>query len=289
MSSNDNSLLVRTGIVFQIMRFSIHDGPGIRTTVFLKGCPLRCSWCHNPESQSYATEYVFRPERCILCKHCENVPDGADQADVCPTEARERIGDTLTVGQVIDKVLRDRPFYDESDGGVTFSGGEPMAQPDFLEGLLWAANTHAIHTAVDTSGYTNPEILNRLAPLVNLFLYDIKHMNSAKHVGCTGVPNDRILGNLRLLVEAGKPIHLRLPLIPGINDDEENLVATARMAKDLGLRKISVLPYHGDVGHKYDRLGMVFPLAGTPDMPLATANRAAAILEEHGLEVSVGR
>lgn len=283
------------GVVFDVRRFAIHDGPGIRTTVFLKGCPLRCWWCHNPEGLSAGPEVVWRGERCTRCGSCiETCPEEAltwtgdapvldghrctlcgECADACYADAREVLGRTMTVAQVLAEVERDRPFYEQSGGGVTFSGGEPLAQPDFLTDLLAACRVRDLHTVLDTSGHASWEVVDRLRQDVHLFLYDLKVVDDARHREVTGVSNAVILDNLTRLAAGGHDIVLRLPLIPGLNDDEDNLRATATLASDLGLQRLEVLPYHRLGSDKYARLGRDRAM---PETAPPTEDRVAAIV-----------
>jgi pyruvate formate lyase activating enzyme len=273
-----------TGIVFDIRRYTLHDGPGIRTTVFLKGCALSCLWCHNPESQSSGPELILRESRCIRCGACvEACERGAitwtesgpstDRskcracgtcATVCFAEARELAGRTMTVEQVMAEVERDVPFYEESSGGLTLSGGEPLLQPYFTAALLRAAKERGLHTALDTCGHASWKSLERLRHHVDLFLYDLKLMDDMRHQLFTGVSNRRILANLRALVERGHRVVLRVPVIPGINDDDENLRAVGVFAASLpGLAGVDLLPYHRTGVDKYARLDRKYPLPHT--------------------------
>ncbi len=264
------------GVIFDIKKFSIHDGPGIRTTVFLKGCPLNCWWCHNPEGQSMAPELILRPERCIGCGACLDVCEhGALSQDgghivtdrerctvcgacvqICYAEARALVGRAVTVAEVMEAIERDTAFYDQSGGGVTVSGGEPLAQPEFLRDLLRACQAQGLHTTLDTCGFAPWEALDSVREHVDLFLYDLKLMDDARHQKFTGVSNRSTLENLRRLSGEVHRLILRVPIIPGINDDEENLRAIAAFAADLPhLERVDLLPYHRIGRDKYRRLG----------------------------------
>lgn len=259
-----------TGVVFDIMRFCIHDGPGIRTTVFFKGCPLRCWWCHNPEGISLKPEMFVRPERCISCGRCGSVCKIGQDRDECTfcgdcvkechTGAREIVGQTMTVAQVIEQVEKDVIFYDESGGGVTFSGGEPFLQPDFLEAILKRCRELEIRTAVETSGYVRPEIMKRIAPLVDLFLYDVKQMDDEAHREATGVSNGLILSNLAELCAGHSKVEIRFPVIPGVNDNEDNVAAIAELASSLEVTGVHLLRYHNAGSEKYRSLDRTYTL-----------------------------
>ena len=299
------------GLIFDIKKYAIHDGPGIRTTVFLKGCPLSCPWCHNPEGISSKPHLVYRKDLCIGCGECLNAcPNGAivnkgnegfvtipslckgcgTCAEVCPAEAREIIGRKETVQQVLEEIEKDVPFYDTSGGGVTFSGGEPLMQPGFLVPLLEACGERGIHRAVDTSGYADPATLMAVAERTDLFLFDIKLMDPDRHRALTGVSNERILSNLFNLAGTGAKLAVRIPLIPGINDDEENLERTATFLKGLpnGISSIHILPYHETGLSKYKKLGRDyrFRAIGPPsDNHIATVVKR---FSDMGLEVKIG-
>ena len=270
-----------TGIVFNIQRFSVNDGPGIRTTVFLKGCPLHCKWCHNPESISPGSEIMLREDRCIRCGNCFAIceqhavrqADGGFATDReiciqcgrcvddCYSEARVLVGKEMTVIEVLAEVIKDVPFYDQSGGGVTFSGGEPLLQHEFLFSALQACKDRSIHTAVDTSGYGTPEVLEKVSPSVDLFLYDLKTLNDAKHRDFTRVPNRLILENLGRLVEWRKTIIVRIPIIPGINDSLEEIRNIGAYVESLkNIQEIDLLPYHTSGTEKYRRLGLDYPM-----------------------------
>jgi pyruvate formate lyase activating enzyme len=298
-----------TGIVFDIKKFSIHDGPGIRTTVFLKGCPLSCWWCHNPESQRLKPEVMLRMDRCIQCAAClELCEQGAISlnsggvvtdrelciqcgacAQTCYADAREVIGREMTVAEVMAEIMRDLSFYDESGGGVTFSGGDPLVQRDFLLDLLKACKQQEIHTAVDSSGSFAWPILERIRPYVDLFLYDVKTMDEERHIEVTGVSNRLILENLRKLSQQGQPIILRMAVVPGINDDVQNLRRTGEFAAALPhLQGVSLLPYHDTAVHKYANLNRAYAI---PDIRPPTEEKMAdiaATLRGYGLDVKIG-
>jgi len=298
-----------TGIVFDIEKFSIHDGPGIRTTVFFKGCPLSCWWCHNPEGQALAPELVFWENRCIRCGACQAIcaqdaiswddnrisTDAArctlcgDCVEVCYADARQIAGREMTVAQVMAEVERDIAFYDQSGGGVTFSGGEPLFQPDFLLALLQACKAKGIHTAVDTCGFAPWETLDGIRGYVDLFLYDLKLMDDARHREFTGVSNKLILKNLRRLSALGHRIFLRVPIIPGINDDDENIRQTGALAAALPhLERVDILPYHHTAVDKYKRLNKVYSLPEARPPSDKRIAEIAGILREFGLQVKIG-
>jgi pyruvate formate lyase activating enzyme len=296
------------GTVLRVERFAIHDGPGIRTTVFMKGCPLRCAWCHSPESQTLQAEFMPRPDRCVHCLACTNAcpfhaatpaADGGPPAptectlcgacaDACPTGARELVGRTMSADALMAEIERDRIFYDESGGGVTFSGGEPFMQPVFLADMASACRASGIHVAIETCGHVDTRALVEVARDTDLFLFDLKLMDERRHQEYTGASNVRILRNLERLVEIGAAIRVRFPLIPGVNDDDENVRATGALLASLGLTRIDVLPYHRAGLAKYDRLQRPYRL---PDTQPPTSERQAHVvrlLESCGLIVQAG-
>ncbi len=300
---------METGLVFNTQKYSVQDGPGIRTTVFLKGCPLCCQWCHNPESQSARPEIIFVESRCLRCGECrracafaQSLPESeplppavegctmcGECVEACPTEARQIVGKRMTVGEVMAEILQDGVFYDESFGGVTFSGGEPLAQPAFLKELLEACQARGIRTAVDTCGFACTDALLEIARRTDLILFDLKLMDDAKHRQYTGVSNVPILANLKALDQIHKNIWVRVPLIPGINDDDANLGAVARFATSLfGITQVSVLPYHKIGVQKFRRLGRAFPLEDLRPPSPAQVERALGRFRDFGVPATAG-
>jgi pyruvate formate lyase activating enzyme len=299
----------RQGLIFDLKKYSINDGPGIRTTVFFKGCPLRCSWCHNPEGQSFAPEVMIRASRCLAdCSECvtacpkeaviktAGVPvvdrrrcDACGKcADACPAEAVEIVGRRLSSAQLLREIEKDRIFQDQSGGGVTFSGGEPLSQPDFLSEILDYCRRKEIHTTVDTCGFAPTAVLEQIALKTDLFLYDLKLIDEERHRAYTGESNALILENLKRLAAMGKKTIVRLPLVPGVNDDEENIREMARFLGSLGsVNEISLLPYHKLGRDKYKGLEKRAEEEFTP--PSAEClERIKKDLEQHGFRVSLG-
>ena len=256
-------------ILFNIQHFSLHDGPGIRTTVFFKGCNLRCKWCHNPESQNFQKEILFYKNKCTGCGRCNGVTVDDDKF-FCFNDAKEICGKEYTVDDVLKEVLKDKAFYETSGGGVTFSGGECMLQIDFLEGILKECKKNGIHTAVDTAGHVPFEIFERIIPYTDLFLYDVKCFDSDKHRQYTGVENQLILKNLKRLLAKSTPVWIRIPIIPTVNDTEEELQRIKEYLSSCGIpEKVELLPYHAMGEHKYAAIGketQIFSVPGEEKM-----------------------
>ena len=253
------------GNIFDVQKFSTIDGPGIRTTVFFKGCNLRCAWCHNPESQSYENELMFYKNKCIGCGKClEKCPNGLNACTLCgactvycPTRAREIVGKEWTVDEIFEEIDGDRIFYDTSGGGVTFSGGECMLQIDFLCALLKRCKENRISAAVDTAGHVPYEYFGRVIPFCDLFLYDVKCFDRDKHKEYIGVYNDLILNNLARLLRADTSIWVRVPIIPTVNDSVDEMKKIKDFIYSNGTpKKVELLPYHFMGEYKYDGLGM---------------------------------
>ncbi len=261
------------GIIFDIKHYALHDGPGIRQTVFMKGCPLSCWWCHNPESRSPKPFTYIKEEKL----------DGKILRE------KETIGYTVTVDELLSGIERDTLLFEESGGGVTFSGGEPLMQYRFLKETLKQCRLREIHTCVDTTAYVSPEKLKEIAAFTNLFLVDIKHMNEPEHRKYTGVGNRQILENIRLLDSMQKEINIRFPLIPGINDDESHLLRMMTFLSELQqIPVISILPYHKIGSHKYVRFGMAYKINGVEEPSPEQVEQVKIFFEKGGFQARVG-
>lgn len=308
-----------TAPVFNIQTYCIHDGPGIRDTVFLKGCPLRCLWCANPESNLAYPQLMTYAVKCTGCGRCvpacpkgaiaigETGPDSVTPGkmvaltdretcvncgkcvEVCPNDAREIAGKNMTVREVIDQVAGDKLFFDGSGGGMTVSGGEPLAHPQFTANLFAAAHAEGIHTAIETSSFATTEVVDLVYAHVDLGLLDVKHMDSKTHEKLTGVPNDHILENIRHIhCDLGVPVILRMPTIPGYNDSLENLHAVGRFAASLGSDvSVNLLPFHKLGENKNESLGHPFSMGIEPPSD-ADMEAYRDIVASHGVQVKIG-
>jgi pyruvate formate lyase activating enzyme len=272
------------GIVFNIQRHSIHDGPGIRTILFLKGCPLSCLWCSNPESQAFARELSFDRAACRSCGAC---------AEVCYAGGRTMEGRVMGAEEAVEEVYRDEPFFRRSGGGLTLGGGEPLAQPEFAGAVLRGFKAKGLSTAVETAGHVPWENFNHVIPHVDYFLFDIKHTDPQRHKRFTGADTRLIQENLEKLARLHSGVVARVPVIPGFNFDGEDLLAIADRAAALGLREINFLPYHGYGSGKYGLLGRAYPMKtfGSPPSTaqiVAGLERLRSAVEKRGLKVCIG-
>ena len=277
---------MKKATIFDIQRNSFVDGPGIRTTVFFKGCNLKCAWCHNPESQSPKKQMMIYKNKCTGCGKCLEVcPNNLEKCDFCgrceifcASDARKVCGREYTVDEVFSEVIKDKAFYDNSGGGVTFSGGECMLQIDFLCEILEKCKENGIHTAVDTAGNVPWEYFERILKYTDLFLYDIKLFDREKHKQYTGADNKVILDNLKKLFEGGASVWIRIPVIPGANDTEEEMRKIKEFLKPYSPLKIELLCYHKMGEHKYDALNMQMTQFSVPDK--ATLDKLNYIFKE---------
>lgn len=291
------------GIIFDIQRYSVHDGPGLRTNVFFKGCPLRCRWCANPESLHPQPEIALFVGQCINCgQFAESCPElwqqvGAkertevfqERIALCPTEAIHWIGKRRTAGEVMQEVLRDRPFYGDG-GGLTLTGGEPTMQPQMAEAMLRLAKAESISTAMETCGYTSWQTLERLLPYLDIILWDLKHVDDDIHRKFTGVSNKWILANLRRLSELDAPVTIRIPLIPGFNASTESITRIAEFVQHLSgaAKRVDLLPYHTLGKPKYAALQRLYPWEAYQRLTDAEVETLAKIFEDYGLHANIG-
>lgn len=299
-----------TGLLMDVKRFAVHDGPGVRTTLFLKGCPLRCLWCHNPEGISPRPETAYYAHKCMNCGECARVcPSGAQRMDAggrhvferemcvacgacegaCLGEAMKLFGRTVTVGEAEAIALEDRAFYDHSGGGVTVSGGEPLLQADFVRALFVRLKGQGVHTAADTCGNVPWTAFESVLPFTDLFLFDVKHIDSAAHRALTGAGNERILDNLRRLSDAGARIEIRMPLVPGANDGMDTLERIGALLGGLNVETMRVLPYHALARSKYAALGKPDTMPDVPSPDDGAIARAVTALRAHGVNAVSGR
>jgi pyruvate formate lyase activating enzyme len=294
-------------IVFNIQRFSIQDGPGVRTTVFLKGCPLHCAWCSNPESQNFKPEIVHRDSLCNQCGLCISVcPENAisirekalsidrekctncgNCLDVCLPGALKILGKKMSAREVFLEIKKDADFYRNSGGGITASGGEPLAQPDFVAALFKLCQDYGIDTCIETSGCARTEALEKVLPYTSLILYDVKLGDAESHRKWTGVSNEEILKNLDTVIASGVPVTIRVPLIPGVNDSEEELKKIAGIMTAKKLRRVELLPYHRYGMGKYQQLDREYELTELTTQKAPELEQMKRLFESFGLECEV--
>jgi len=295
------------GFISKLQRYSTKDGPGVRTTVFAVGCPLKCLWCANPELIGDAAKFLYHPRRCVGCGACVAKSGGSirmtedgcdidrDTADleecsvVCYYDAYEKVGGVVTVDELVESLLRDKVFYDQSGGGVTFSGGDAAMQAEFFTEVAMRLKEKDVHTALDTAGYFPWEKLAPLVAAVDLVLYDIKTLNRTLHKRYTGVDNQLILENALRIADTGKDMIIRMILIPGVNDSEDEIVGRLKFIKSLSNSiKVDILKYHKLGAGKYASLGMIEMMEGTPECPDELADHAVNIAKNMGLSVTIG-
>lgn len=297
-------------LIFDIRRYSINDGPGIRITIFMKGCPLKCAWCHNPESQSPQVQKLYTESKCIGAQDCIEVcpenaltltPNGivtdAEKctlcglcAEACPTKAMEMSGKMYDVDELIQIIEKERIHIDHSGGGVTFSGGEPLMFPIFLLDMLKASGEKGLHRAVDTCGFASTETLLKIAKHTDLFLYDLKMMDPAQHKKWTGVDNRLILKNLKILAEKGANINIRIPFIKNVNTDEKSVNDMAKFIASLHGKKqmVNILPYHNIANGKYEKLKMLYDNDQMEEPTELELTKAVQRFSNFGIDVEIG-
>lgn len=297
----------RKGIIFDIQRFGIHDGRGIRTVIFFKGCPLKCPWCQNPESKSFKREIAYSVNRCIKCEKCVRVcPINSIQrknsilidrticnacgicVDNCPSGALEMVGKEMSVEDVMLQIIKDKMFYEESGGGITLSGGEPTLQPEFAISLLKACRENGIHTAVETCGECSESILEEMIKYTDLFLYDLKHIDEGKHKEFCGTDNKRILSNLEFLIRTKADVCIRIPLIPGFNIEERGIKEMVHYIKSLSQKfSVHLLPFNRLGSSKAEKIGVRYPYSKVPPLGRKKLLSIKKIFEDSGVEAKL--
>lgn len=314
MTTGNSGILERKARIFNVQKYSIYDGPGVRTLIFFKGCPLRCKWCSNPEGLERKYQVMYQEDLCIHCGSCISVCPvrihgyvadrhkvnrtidcvGCRKCEtVCPKQVLSIVGSDKTISEVLDIIQQDALFYHSSGGGVTLGGGEVTAQPEFATQLLTECQRLGIHTAIETSGYAKQESLLMMAQFIDLFLFDIKHIDSERHYELTGVRNERILENLTELIRRGYNVKVRMPLIRGLNDSKETIGKTMEFLKAFkgykNFQGVDLLPYHKLGINKYKQLDMNYPI--TEDLSFAEAelNQIEEFIKGYDLQVEVIR
>ncbi len=307
--SNKDTSFDNNGMVFNVQRYSIHDGSGIRTIIFLKGCPLRCKWCSNPESQKRTRELMFSHSKCIQCGTCVNscpqealrlgengvvINDPAkcnlcgECVERCPTRSIKYVGDCLTVSKVMEEAVKDEIFFYASNGGITISGGEPLYQPEFLKALLDACQHRGIHTAIETCGVAENDVFSEVLEMVDHVLMDLKHVDDDKHVKWTGGSCGPILRNWETAANRKKQITCRIPVIPGFNDTEREIREMSSYIGSLGIKEIHLLAYHNFGESKYDGLGRSYPMGKAPGISADNMLMFQRIAGEYVDHVQIG-
>lgn len=314
MNRQSKEKIERKAMVFNVQKYSLYDGPGIRTIVFFKGCPLRCQWCANPESLERNYQVMFKESICSHCGKCTEVcPVGIHYMEngqhkvrrdikcigcrkctaVCPMNALHITGEIKTISELMEVIHEDDPFYQQSGGGVTFSGGEATAQPEAALALLKACKEDGINTAIETCGHTRMQTILQMAEYLDLFLFDLKHMDPIRHNELTGMSNERILENLKKLLEEGYSVNIRMPMLKQVNDSQEEIQMIIDFLlpyKDYpNFKGIDLLPYHKLGVNKYGQLGMEYPVEGDPSLSEADLDRIEGWIKEYDFPVKVIR
>lgn len=315
MSNTKSGVIERKAFVANVQKYNMHDGPGVRTQVFFKGCPLRCKWCSNPESLEKKYKVMYKRSSCVDCGACVSVcPAGIHSVNAagthainygidcigcrkcevaCPENALSISGEMKTISELLEVIEEDRMFYELSGGGVTAGGGDPLLQPEAVTNLLMACKKEGINTAVETSGYTRTETLLKIAEFTDLFLYDIKHIDSQKHYELTGVRNDQILKNLKELIHRRYNVKIRMPLLKGLNDSPGDIRGVIGLLMPFqeckNFKGVDLLPYHKLGVNKYKQLGLEYPLEGVPDPSPESEDlsRIEKMFREHNFQIQV--